>query len=96
VAGPDCGLEPGYPKPGGFWAILFSTMQHRQKKVFFQMFPVYKLASPRRAFFLASIGRAKMTPRSRKSGYGLLLGCRSGLDGGPSEKLFLTMFEKKN
>ena len=30
-----------------------------------------------------------LTPRSRKSGYGLLLGCRSGFDRGPFEKLFL-------
>jgi hypothetical protein len=29
-----------------------------------------------------------MTPRSGKSGYGLLLGCRSSLDAGPFEKTF--------
>ena len=29
-----------------------------------------------------------LTPRSRKSGYGLLLGCRSGFDRGPFEKTF--------
>ena len=35
-----------------------------------------------------------LTPRSRKFGYGLLLGCRSGLDAGPFQKtFFLTMFE---
>jgi hypothetical protein len=37
-----------------------------------------------------------MTPRSRKSGYGLLLGCRSGLDGGPFEKTFFDDVRKKN
>jgi hypothetical protein len=37
-----------------------------------------------------------MTPRSRKSGYGLLLGCRSGLDGGLFEKLFFDDVRKKN
>ena len=29
-----------------------------------------------------------LTPRSRKSGYGLLLGCRSPLDGGHEKKIF--------
>ena len=44
----------------------------------------YKLAAPRQAFFWASICRANTeSPRSsRKSGYGLLLGCRSELDAG--------------
>ena len=39
-----------------------------------------------------------MTPRSRKSGYGLLLGCRSSLyiDAGPFEKTFLTNVRKMN
>ena len=36
-------------------------------------------------FWPASVAR-KITPRSRNSGYGLLLGCRSGLDFGPFEK----------
>ena len=37
-----------------------------------------------------------MTPRSRKSGYGLLLECRSPLDAGPFLKIliFFTMFGK--
>jgi len=30
-----------------------------------------------------------VTPRSRKFGYGLLLGCRSGLDGGHEKETFL-------
>ena len=34
-----------------------------------------------------------LTPRSRKSGYGLLLGCRSsGFDGGHDEKTFFNAF----
>ena len=46
----------------------------------------------KKLLFLASICRAqkiKMTPRSRKSGYGLLVGCISGLDAGPFEKNFV-------
>ena len=54
----------------------------------------YKLASPRRAFFLLAFVARKMTPRSRTSGYGLLLACRSSLDAGLfSKKKKLTMFE---
>ena len=34
----------------------------------------------------------KMTPRSRKSGYGLLSGCRSGFDGGHDKKHFFKLF----
>ena len=37
-----------------------------------------------------------LTPWSRKSGYGLLLGCRSALDGGPFEKTFVDDVRKKN
>ena len=37
-----------------------------------------------------------MTPRSRKSGYGLLLGCRSSLDAGPFEKTFFDDVRKMN
>ena len=37
-----------------------------------------------------------MTPRSRKSGYGLLLGCRSQLDAGPFEELFFDDVRKMN
>ena len=33
-----------------------------------------------------------LTPRSRKSGYGLLLGCRSGFDGGHEKKTFFWCF----
>ena len=36
-----------------------------------------------------------LTPRSRKSGYGLLLGCRSPLDAG-HEKIFLCFSSSKN
>ena len=33
-----------------------------------------------------------LTPRPRKSGYGLLLGCRSGFDAGHEKKTFLMLF----
>ena len=36
-----------------------------------------------------------LIPRSRKSGYGLLLGCRSPLDGEPFKKSFFDDFEPK-
>ena len=36
-----------------------------------------------------------MSPRSRKSGYGLLSGCRSGLDEGPFKKTFCWWCSKK-
>ena len=47
-------------------------------------------------FWPAFVAR-KMTPRSRKSGYGLLFGrCRSQLAAGPFENtFFMTMFEKE-
>ena len=37
-----------------------------------------------------------MTPRSQKSGYGLILGYRSGLDGGREKNFFLAMLMFKN
>jgi len=49
---------------------------------------LYNLAAPRIVFFLPAFVTRLLTPRSRKSGYGLLLGCRSGLDCGPFDKLF--------
>ena len=51
-------------------------------------------SSPRQdelLFWPAFVTR-KMSPRSRKSGYGLLLGCRSGLDGGREKKTFFSCF----
>ena len=48
----------------------------------------YKLARPRKAFFWPAFVTRLLTPRSRKSGYGLLLGCRSGLDFDLLKKLF--------
>ena len=39
-------------------------------------------------FFWSTFVTRLLTPRSRKSGYGLLLGCRSGCDRGPFEKNF--------
>ena len=56
-------------------------------------------SSPRREkiFFWPAFVTRILTPRSRKSGYGLLLGCRSPLDAGSFEKtLVLTMFEPQN
>jgi len=41
-----------------------------------------------RFFFWSTLVTRLLTPRSRKSGYGLLLGCRSGWDFGPFEKTF--------
>jgi len=55
----------------------------------------HKLAAPRNAVFLASICRAKNDPPVTKSGYGLLWGYRSELDGGPFEKTFLARCSKK-
>jgi len=48
----------------------------------------YKLAAPRKAFFWPTFVMRLLTLRSRKSGYGLLLGCRSGFDLGPFENTF--------
>ena len=53
---------------------------------------VNKLAAPRKASPFASICGANTDPRSRKSGYGLLLGCRSRLDGEPFKKTFFWRF----
>ena len=52
------------------------------------LFTQYKLAAPKYFFFWPAFVTRLLTPRSRKSGYGLLLGCRSGLDFGPFEKTF--------
>jgi len=41
-------------------------------------------------FFWPTFVTRLLTPRSRKSGYGLLLGCRSGCDRGPFEKTFFS------
>ena len=46
--------------------------------------------------FLPAFVARILALRSRKSGYGRLLGCRSGLDAGPFEKLFLAMLKPKN
>jgi len=56
---------------------------------------LYKLAAPRIAFFLPAFVTRLLTPRSRKSGYGLLLGCRSGLDSGPFDKPFFDDIDPK-
>ena len=64
---------------------------------------LYKLAAPRILFFLTAFVTRLLTPRSQKPGYGLLLGCRSGLDSGREKNLFFApstvsssaMFEKQ-
>ena len=45
-------------------------------------------------FLLPAFVARKMTPWSRKSGYGLLLGCRSELDVGRENDSFLALFKK--
>ena len=57
---------------------------------------VLQAGRPKNSNFFASICHAITTRRSRKSGYGPLVGCRSGLDRGPFENFFLTKFEPKN
>ena len=47
-----------------------------------------KLAAPRSYFFWPAFVARILTSRLRKFGYGLLLGCRSGLDGEPFETTF--------
>ena len=54
----------------------------------------YKLATPRIVVFWPAFVTRILTPRSRKSGYGLPLGYRSPLDAGHKKHFFLTMFEK--
>ena len=55
---------------------------------------IFRITSlpPQEAFFY-TICRAKNDSRSGKSGYGLLLGCRSSQGRGSDKQLFLTMFE---
>ena len=57
--------------------------------------PWYKLASPRKKFFWPAFVTRLLTPRSRKFGYGLLLGCRLGLDGGHEKTNFLCFSSSK-
>jgi len=45
-----------------------------------------------RLFFWPAFVTRLLTPRSRKSGYGLLLGCRSPLDAGHEKKNFFSCF----
>jgi len=51
----------------------------------------YKLTAPRKEFFWPAFVTRILTPRSRKSSYGFLLGCRSPLDAGPFVKTFFWM-----
>ena len=72
------------PSPVHFNIYIKHTLQY---PVLYE----YKLqvGRPENSIFLwpAFVTRL-LTPRSRKSGYGLLLGCRSGLDFGTYEKTF--------
>ena len=56
---------------------------------------LYKLADTKYKyyFFWQAFVTRILTPRSRKSGYELLLGCRSPLDGEPFQKTFFDDFE---
>jgi hypothetical protein len=56
----------------------------------------YKLAAPRKAFFWPAFVARILTPRSRKFGHRLLLGCRSGLDAGPFVNFFCDDVRKMN
>ena len=55
----------------------------------------YKLAAPRNVFFLPAFVTRLLTPRSRKSGYWLLLGCRSGFDAGHEKNFFSALPPQK-
>ena len=55
--------------------------------IFYYLYKL-KLAAPKIVFFLPAFVTRLLTPRSRKSGYGLLLGCRSGLESGPFKTTF--------
>ena len=55
--------------------------------------PIYKLAAPRKVCFWPAFVAQILIPRSQKSGYGLFLGCRSGLDRQPFETTFFDDFE---
>ena len=57
--------------------------------LFILIYTLYMLAAPKILFFWPAFVTRLLTPRSRKSSYGLLLGCRSPLDGGHEKKLFL-------
>ena len=59
-------------------------------------FNKYKLAAPRKAFFWPAFVARILTPRSRKSGYGLLLGCRSRLDAEREKEIFFGDVRKNN
>ena len=76
------------------WLMLYVFfVSSRFTPVFFNK---YKLAAPRKAFFLPAFVARILTPQSRKSGYERLLGCTSGLDGGPDQKTFYDDFEPKH
>ena len=79
---PRCSVAKTSAK-GGQWAIV------RRSFCFLEYSYCVKYLTPLWPplnFFLPAFVTRLLTPRSRKSGYGLLLGCRSGLDGGHEKK----------
>ena len=58
------------------------------------IFTLVQVGRPENSIFLwPAVVTRLLTPRSRKPGYGLLLGCRSGLiDGGHEKKTFFYAF----
>jgi hypothetical protein len=64
------------------------------KPAYTYLFTDLQVGRPENSIFLwpAFVTGLLMTPRSRKFGYGLLLGCRSGLDGGHEKKTFFNAF----
>ena len=71
--------------------INITNMNINIINIFYYLYKL-KLAAPKIVFFLPAFVTRLLTPRSRKSGYGLLLGCRSGFNGGREKKTFLMLF----
>ena len=72
----------------------YTSMPHPLSAQKMSVILIIQAGRPEKLFFLPAFDARILTPRSQKTGYGLLLRCRSGLNRGPDEKkLFLTMFE---
>ena len=72
-------------------AFLGRASLHIKKQYIFILYNLQAGRPKNSIFFWTAFVTRLLTPRSRKSGYGLLLGCRSPLDHGPCEK---TCFDK--
>ena len=76
--------------------VFVTTFIFLKKCLFNKLFLCLTLgtlqASRPEIFFWPAFVTRLLTPRSRKSGYGLLLGCRSGFDGGREKKTFFDAF----